>query len=242
MENFKEILSKGDEFSNYLRSFFETNTSICFLDNLIDRSDVYVFGGLIKNFFINRYQQPRDIDIVVSELSDELVVDLSPYVIRRNQFGGLKLRVEHVDVDLWEIGQTWSLDNKSMDDDLIVNRLLKTVFFNSTAILFSLRENKFIFDSSFEEFIQNRKLGIVNEENPFPELCIVKTCEYIKKYNFSVSLSLLNYLNKYFEIKKDKIEKIQIKHYGNVVFSTKDVERIIVYLNEKEGLHYNVKV
>ncbi len=62
------------------------------------------------------------------------------------------------------------------------NDLLNSVFFNFTSIVYDYNSEKFIYDLNFLNFLQSRKIEIVNEENPDAELCFVNIYHNFKLF------------------------------------------------------------
>ena len=79
-------------------------------------------------------------------------------------------------------------------------------------------------DKNFSKSITHKLLDIVNLTNPLIELCIVKTYEYKTKYKMRLSKKLKEFFLKYYLIKKDKLNEIQIIHYGKIIFPLDELD------------------
>lgn len=217
-----QVTNQEEIFNTYFFSLFETADEKYFLNEIISNTNAYVFGGIIRDFFLS-IKHHRDIDIVVEEMSNELRHSIDQYIERINQFGGYKIVINDKNIDLWDLKSTWELSKNPQFDFEVQKYLPSSSFFNITAIIYSINEHHFYANKAFEEGISKKFLDIVNEDNPLPELCIVKTYEYVSKYDLKISNKLLNYIIKYFPIKIDKLEEIQVRHYGEVKYSLEEL-------------------
>ncbi len=220
----RNILNKEKEFYNYITSLFTTREEKYFWNSVLDYSYAYVFGGVIKDYVLGIKKDHRDIDIVVEKISEDLMNRIEKYLIKKNQFDGLKLKVGNKIIDLWQIDRTWAIrTNTSLNAANYVQHLPSTSFFNITAIIFSIKDRKFISDKKFNNFLRDRTLTIVYEDNPFPGLCIIKTYEFYKTLNLKLSDPLKDYIIKYFENYAHTFKDIQLKHYDKEVYSNNEL-------------------
>lgn len=194
-----------------------------FIAKLQEYTNVYLFSGIIRNFFIESYSKeryhPRDIDLIIEKEID--IKLLFPSInISQNSFGGYKTKIDGLSVDFWVISKTWGLNRGQLQ--LPFNHLEylpKTTFFNFSSILYSFEEKRFIIGKPFLKFIQNGKLDIVMEENPYPALCIVNCFYYTDKFNLELSERLKMYLKEKSQHSIQEFEPIQLKHFGKILFS-----------------------
>jgi hypothetical protein len=227
-----KLTEKEIDFRNYLNSLFSEGDKLFFWENLLENTSAYIFGGVIKDFFLGEKYNHRDIDIVVDQVSKEFIKNINKFIVKRNQYGGLKLNIEGCSIDLWELEKTWAIVKEKTKKTDQKRKLPATSFFNITAITFSLKESKFILDKNFLEFLDFKKLDIVYEKNPFPELCIVKSYDFHKRYSLELSNALKDYIKKYYSSKKNKLETIQVKHFGKVIYPLSEIESFVAYLYE----------
>ncbi|MFW5887025.1 MAG: hypothetical protein ACOCUL_04640, partial [Bacteroidota bacterium] len=87
MTNKEEIKKIGERFSGYLLNLFSDEESNSFYNTLLEYTKPFIFGGVIKDFFLNDYNNHRDIDIVVDKITDEFEEKIKCYIKRKNQFG-----------------------------------------------------------------------------------------------------------------------------------------------------------
>ncbi len=212
------------EFNKYIESLFSSGSKSFFWNEVKKLSNAYIFGGVIKDFFLDNKNNHRDIDIVIEGSTDSFRNSIKEFIIRQNQFGGLKLQVGDLSVDLWELNKTWAIIKEKTKKNEQKKQLPSTSFFNVTAVTYSIRESSFIYDKSFIEFLDSKTLDIVYERNPYPELCIVKSYDFHKKYSLELSNKLKEYIKKYFISTKDNLESIQRRHFGKVVYPLTEIE------------------
>lgn len=214
--------------------FFVDNLSSIFWNRLISTAECYIFGGVILDI-ISGSKTHRDIDVTVIKLNNEVLDLIEEFNGVRNSFGGYKISIDDMIFDIWEMSQTWLVKkNNTLNFDLI-NFLPSTVFFNSQAVLFSMNTNELFYNKSFLNFLYKKKIEITNPDNPFPELCIIKSYEYYLK-GFLLTPKLKDYLIKYYPLKKNLLDKIQLKHYNKIIYKIDSIDFFIsnLYTYKKE--------
>ncbi|MFN0293123.1 hypothetical protein [Pedobacter helvus] len=191
------------------------------LERLSYVSNVLIFSGIIRNYFINYFGKVRDFDLVVDCDYNTLEEILRYYPFRKNSFGGYKVDVKGLNVDIWNITTTWAFVNKKLDAKLFLKESLpQTTFFNFSAIVFDFNAKKFLWESDFEEFLSKGAIDLVLEDNPLPQLCIVNTIYYKHKYHLEVSKRLESYcLANFTKYSEKDFKDIQLKHFGELKFS-----------------------
>ena len=76
------------------------------------RQKVYIFSGVIRDFFLNVDDVSRDVDIVLSGKSiDNVFVDGLKVI---NQFGGAKVQKNGLTIDVWCLPATWGIRRKKV--------------------------------------------------------------------------------------------------------------------------------
>jgi len=208
-------------FPIYFSRFFITDEENDFIESLKANADLFVFSGILRDFLLQyNKEEPRDFDFVIGRSNKKTDRIISKYLVRKTQFGGFKCRINNKDVDIWAIQDTWAI--KKYRPFYLQNYLPLTSFFNITAAVYSLNDNKLYIHDSFKEFLEDkshRKLDIVLEDNPFPALCIIKTLELMDKFNIPLSDPLKDYLIHYNKILTElDYQNTQLKHYGNIKY------------------------
>ena len=195
-----------------------------FLNVLMSKTDVYLFSGVIRNYFINRkYDALRDIDFIIA--SEVKIEDLFPEMnVRKNSFGGYKIHIDNLTVDLWMIKNTWALNQGQMKMEFgLLSHLPDTTFFNFSSILFSLKDKDFIIGKHFLRFLRDKKLDVVLAKNPYPALCIVNSFYYMDKFKLKMSAKLKQYILENYRVNIDLFEQVQLKHFGKINYRPKEL-------------------
>lgn len=222
-----------DKFSEFLYNhIFTSDEEVKLINKLLGETDLFIFGGIIKDFLMAIKEKKRfseitykDIDLVATNLQNEVKDFLTDYSIRVNVFGGFKLKVNNKDYDLWELENTWAIKEYPQFNFDLEKYLPKTSFFNCTAILYSIKKNEFIFDKqNYEQFYVKNELDIVFESNPYPALCIVKTYDYYCQHEIQIAKDLRDFVLKKYRIEEDKLEQIQKDYYGEIKYAKKDLD------------------
>ncbi|MBQ0268167.1 MULTISPECIES: hypothetical protein [Providencia] len=238
----KDIINtQANTFNDYLADRFPKFAKQIINVLLEEKNDVFLFSGIIRDYFLYKDKlsnfNVRDIDIVVSDIDKFHSTFKNIVKYNKNSFGGLKLYFNDINIDVWQANSTWGLNRvlpKDKNQSNIINILPKTVFFNCSSILFDFQNKKFIEndDNSFQFFLNNRVLDIVLEDNPLPELCVLNTIYYTKKYDLKISSKLECYVkDKFSKIEMDRFIKIQIKHFNKLIFEKNELENEVKKLS-----------
>lgn len=188
------------------------------------RQKVYIFSGVIRDFFLDIDDISRDVDIVLSGKSVNNILLDGLKVI--NQFGGAKMQKNGLTIDVWCLPLTWGIRRKkvhSTPDELIL-----TSFFNFSSIVYDYKKNQFIVGDAFLDFMNNRTLDYVYSDNPYPDLCVVNTIYYSQKMNCGISERLKRWIYQH-EVGTlfHDYEGVQKKHFGKVLYDNQMVEKFI---------------
>jgi len=210
----------SDRFLEYLKGKIGVK-SFQFLVDLSSFSEVLIFSGVLRNYFINYNGPVRDFDLVID--GDEASVEkfLSNIGYIKNSFGGYKISLDSLIIDIWHIEKTWAYTNNKVELQLFKEyNLTKTAFFNFSSVVFDFNQLKFEYSSSFENFLVTKEIDLVLIDNPLPQLCIVNTIYYMRKFHLNISKKLKQYIIKHFnEYSEDDYRNVQIKHFKEVKFS-----------------------
>lgn len=189
---------------------------------------VYIFSGVIRDFFLDIDDISRDVDIVLSGKSIDNVLSDGLKVV--NQFGGAKVQKNGLTIDVWCLPLTWGIRRKkvhSTPDELIL-----TSFFNFSSIVYDYKKNQFIVGDAFLDFMNNRTLDYVYPDNPYPDLCVVNTIYYSQKMNCGISERLKRWIYQH-EVGTlfHDYEGVQKKHFGKVLYENHTIEEFIKSIN-----------
>ena len=215
------INSQKDNFLQYLCESIDIEAKF-FLDEISKISEIYVFSGVIRNYFINHKGKIRDLDIVFKTSNiHELSLLLDNYSFKINSFGGYKIEIGSLNIDFWDIDKTWGLNNSNLYLDLDKQYFLpETSFFNFSSVIFDYQKRDFIVSKEFVKFLKKRELDYVLEDNPLPILCLVNILFYSIKYNLTISKRLKKYFIKNFnKYSESDFNNIQLKHFKEIIYS-----------------------
>lgn len=186
------------------------------------------FGGTLRSLLISRlaHQQlgrPRDVDIVVQGPPVEILRHLFEKLIsRETRFGGLQLRKAEWLIDVWPLDRTWALLEDGVRNPGFSD-LPTTTFLNIEAIAVDVwplpGQEREIYsgDDQFFHAVINRVVEVNRVDNPFPDLCVVRSLIMVKDLDFRIGPRLAGYIADHGPaISINEFEDIQTKHYGNV--------------------------
>lgn len=226
----------NDNFSLYINKFaLVSDEEREFIEELLKKTDAFIFGGVISNYFL-RFRRiiPKDIDIVISKMNVQIDNLLNEYLIRKNRFNGYKLKIKSMQYDIWKTEDTWTLyKNPILQKEDMEMFLPETVFFNITSCLYDLKKKQLLLPERFKNGINNRELSIINEDNPYPILCIVKSMEYRENFGLTFTDRLLWYIFRHKDkINRDECRIIQNGHYGYEKYSIGEINLFIREIEE----------
>ena len=218
---------KPKEFKRYLSVFYGKTRIMEKLDFMSKSSDVYIFSGVIRDFFFEKKgSHPRDLDVVVGNGKLESIPTdyLRQVEYSVNQFGGVKLKEKDKTVDVWQLKDTWGIKMKKAE--VTPQELVNTAFFNVSAIAFDYGREEFIVSDAFKCFYDTRILDVVYEDNPFPDLCIVNSLYYSQKLHCKLSERLSSWLLNHYQKEYD-YSRVQMKHFGAIKYSNSEIEEFV---------------
>lgn len=231
-----EIKDKQETFIPFLKSILD-NKVYDFIIQLKKIGRAYLFSGIIRDYFLG-YSQVRDVDLMI-DTDKDIQQLIQKYRYRRNSFGGYKVFIGNTVIDLWYLRDTWALHNsQSVLDIEIEKHIPNTAFFNFSSILFSFRDKRFIYTKHFLRFIRDKKIDYVFEPNANYALCVVNSFYYRDKLNLPFTDKLKEYLKKLEKRYTPDYESVQLKHFGNVIYSNEfiksEVKNMVVTKRKKK--------
>ena len=229
LEIAKGIKEQAKSFKLYLKDFVLDGYSWNIIEEVAATTKVYIFSGVIRNFFLG-YWQNRDLDIVVENINNIKLSKniLRNTIIRKNKFGGFKIELDKLVVDVWDIKKTWGLVQEKKNP--IPEELIKTVFFNFSAIVYDFNDTKFIFDNVFCDFLHTNMLKVIYPLNLDIALCIVNTMYYCQKYGFTISTQLCEWIiNNAPLVNECDYILTQKRHFGKIKFSIDEISYFLAW-------------
>ncbi|MDL2297474.1 hypothetical protein LJC68_09010 [Bacteroidales bacterium OttesenSCG-928-B11] len=224
----QKIHHSTDRFSQHLRDH-QSEDIMDFLDRLSQSHAVYLFSGIIRDFFLRYREKTRDLDIMVE--GDEKMLEnlLKSYDYQKNSFDGYKVRVGEGMIDIWHIQKTWALTHGQTVMDFGLHTYIPhTAFFNFSSIIYDYNDKKFHFTIHFLRFLRDRHIDIVYQPNPNIPLCIVNTFYYNSKYKLRIAPRLGRFIRQNYPKYIGKYEAVQEKHFGEVIFGEEEILKLIM--------------
>lgn len=226
-DNISDSISKQNRsFKNYLKEFLLDSDSWNLLTLISKQTNVYIFSGVIRNFLLG-YLENRDLDIVIDNIDDISIPRkyLNKIYYKRNSFGGYKLKVGKIVVDMWELNNTWGIQKLNLKNTPY--SLIRTAFFNFSSIVYDFNNERFIYDEPFLEFFKiPHAMDIRYKENPNVPLCIINTFYYSLKYSFPIKYRLCKWVVEHYNANIN-FENIQLNHFKRIIFSNDDIGQLI---------------
>ncbi len=209
------------------------------------RCPAVFFGGTLRSLLISRLWynkpgRPRDIDIVVQGAPvSQLRKRFEKIISRETRFGGLQLRRENWQFDVWPLENTWAFNQDSVQEPGFAD-LPGTTFFNLEAIAVDVWPQRgrtrriFSGDGQFFDGIRNRVLEVNRKDNPFPGLCVVRALVFASSLDFRLGPRLTEYIAyEGGQISSNDLEEIQIVHYGKIRRPGNVLKTWIEYVSDK---------
>lgn len=198
------------------------------ISRLAKEGDLLLFGGAVREFFNSNFRViPRDFDIIVNSTIKDFERCFRGIPYKKNQFGGYKLNVDGLIFDIWGLSSTWAFKEKKITEVRKEN-LPKTVFLNYDSIVYNLCTGD-LYDEGFSKAKKDKLLDILLEENPFPELNILRSLVFNKRDKMNYSDCLLSYISDW--CKKHNGYEVQLlleaqnKHYGREYMTKYEIQK-----------------
>lgn len=179
----------------------------------------FAFGGTPRGVLDEGpHYRPRDLDLVFEDTHfNEFALMFGAQVTRKTRFGGLHLRIQHMEIDAWPLSSTWAF-REGFVRDISFQALPQTTFFNADAIAISLTprtQGRELYEAGFQRAWNDRVLDINLSQNPFPSLCIVRAFRLASSFSFQFAPRLVKYLVETMEAVSDaELSDVQRAHYG----------------------------
>lgn len=171
----------------------------------------FLFGSVIRNLLLGPSRPTaRDLDLVVDGVSSaELMSVFKGHAIRATRFGGLRVWMHGAPVDVWPIAETWAFRELGLASPSFAD-LPRTTFLDIEAVTAqastSRGKPREVYSNGFFESLLSRCIDINLEENPFPDLCVVRALITAQRLKFAVGPRLAKYVLHY--AKRIPIEKL----------------------------------
>lgn len=220
---FEQFLDDGKGWKRDLNELLRTIES--------RRWAAYLFGGAVREIFLwGRHSRPRDLDLVLDGRSfEEFQTLYASYTLGQNRFGGLKLRLRALMLDVWPLERTWAFAAHPgagpwAKGKLKFEHLPRTTFLNIDAVAVRIgtsggRHHAWVIQHGFFEAMRQKILDINFAENPYPDLSVVRSLYYADRFGFGISGRLTAYLRHHIrEAGVPALIAAQRRHYGRVIY------------------------
>lgn len=197
---------------------------------------VIIFGGAIRDILFGHESEIRDIDLVlypIKQADDSRQDILLKNIIHKNcekkytknRFDGYKIKGTMTTLDVWLLKDTWAFRQNIIPTS--PQNLLKSVYLNIDAYAWDYSFRRFISDC---DRTKNYKIDVVLEASACEDLNLIRAVALSRKYDMYLSdkirRKLQEMLKHWCSIEMD-IFSIEMKHYGDVVVTQKDIKRAI---------------
>ena len=133
----------------------------------------------------------------------------------------VKLNQSKFSIDLWDLRSSFGYMNSLNTipyKERNAKNLIKTPFFNCSAICFDYKKLYFYYDKNFEEFLEKKQLSIVNEINSNKMLQMKKMINYSLNLDLTIDDKLKDFFKSNYDdlcsqLKKLEIDKGMVKDF-----------------------------
>lgn len=223
-----DIKSVADEaFLRYIRDEILNPVACAVLDDVLSLTNVYVFSGVTRDYFLERRVAARDIDLVVADEIDWRALYRKyrgVMSVAINSYGGFKVAIGNLRADVWTMHRTWGLVRKGVG--ATPRNLIRTAFFNFSAVAYLLNRRRFYVHRAFAHFLRSREIDVLYKENPNAALCIVNALYYSRLLRMPLSRELREWIVRHYNI-FDDYDAVQISHWGNVRYSRHEIHLFV---------------
>jgi hypothetical protein len=224
----KSVDNSASNFKDYLKNNFNPQV-IGFFDKLSEKTDIYIFSGVIRNYFL-KIPENRDIDLFMDGYFD-IDVFLEKYEHKKNNFGGYKISLSETTIDIWFLKDTWAIKEYQLVFDFdLPKHIPNTSFFNFSSIIYSCRENKFYYTKHFIRFLRDKTIDLLYLPNANYSLCVINTIYYSEKYKLKVSGKLKSYIKNSVKNGLVDVERVQKSHFGRIIYPLSEIKHKIEML------------
>jgi len=165
---------------------------------------------------------PRDLDVVVDVPKVDALASAFPS-LGRNHFGGLQGELLGVLVDMWPLGDAWSLRD---DAQPTFEKLVQTTTFNVEAIAFEPALDLKVMDAGCCACLESKILELVFEPVPFPALNLLRAAIFCRRYELVPGPRLRAFLARE-QMPAKRLMKLMAQRYPRETMSLGDLEQFL---------------
>lgn len=177
-----------------------------------------LFGGAARDILLEgKSACPRDLDVVTIGPSLQQLREALPFPTTRNTFGGLKLEIHGVSVDIWPLENTQAFKKHPLGRPATFADLMPTTMFNFEAVVMELSHEAKVHDGGFNECMRTRTLELQNPEVVSPALCIIRACVFAMRFQLTWGPKLQAYsLQELPKLDAKTLDRVQRNYYGQI--------------------------
>ncbi len=199
-----------------------------FWSELLSNGEFYIIGGAIRAIHQNR--RPRDIDIIVKDGLAEIVRELGrDAIVQRNYFGGYKLNLNGLLIDIWDFDRHWAF--KSGVLDAREDNLARSCLFDFDALIYSPATD-YLDITHYENCLRTKTIDFVCHDsnyikkNPGGLNNVLRLLVAAEDYNLSFSSRVAAYVISYME-KYDlsSFSECELRHYNKRMITSEQFNR-----------------
>lgn len=216
--------------NDYIKKYKSENTLFSiFWKSLGETDDFYIIGGAIRSIYNN--SKPRDLDIIVKSGMKGILERLSGVSMYRNYYGGYKIDLNGLIVDIWDFESHWAFKKGILPAD--EKHLTESCFFDFDALVYSPVTNYLNIDR-YLHAIESRTIDFIKNDtdyiecNPGNLTNVVRAIVAAIDFDLTFSTSVTTYI-KSFLIKNDfdSLKKCEYRHYKEDKISFEHYNRIL---------------
>lgn len=181
----------------------EEENMMSFFYEIFILGTAYVVGGFFRDFL--SVKNSRDIDIIVDITNLQLVeiIEKSRLNYRINRQGGIKLKLQKIELDIWSIENNWAFRNNlvKLNEDDKLHSIAKGCFYNYDSLVINLHNFSYNL-RYYKDYINSNELNILQVNsiykniNPSVEANILRAFYIKNKFKSSFSDNTSYYLQK----------------------------------------------
>lgn len=247
---FNQNIDIKKEFHNHFISLLARDRMIMsFFYEIFVYGTAYIVGGYFRDFIIKKAS--RDIDVIVDIESSLLleIIENSNLNYTINRHGGIKIKLESLDLDIWCLENNWAFKNNlvKLNEEDKLNSIAKGCFYNYDSLVINLHNFSYNL-RYYKDFIQTKKLNILQEKsiyknlNPTTEANILRAFYLKKVYGISFTENTFYYLlnkigyleDKYKEGVCIRLAEIKLRYPKYNELSDELISNYIIELKSKD--------
>lgn len=215
------------------------------LKKLLDIGKIYIIGGAVRDIIIKN-KEPRDLDIIIDcKTEDEYEIEhaLQDIVYKKNRFGGYKIKLDNLEIDLWSTDNNWAFKENILENK--EDNIQRSTFLDFDSPVYDLLNDSLRVDYFNSAMISSKIDITLNEKylmrNPTPEINILRMFIIKQDWNLMFSDLVEEYIKYNIECWEENKENIiskllcaQNKHYkSNMKISEMRLKKMLYrYTNE----------